>query len=48
MFGRPWLLLLLALPLLQLCWVWRRQTRRVVLPYDQGLAGSGRLLRADS
>ena len=46
MFGRPWLLLLLALPLLQLCWVWRRQTRRVVLPYDQGLAGSGRLLRA--
>lgn len=46
MFGRPWLLLLLALPLLQLCWVWQRQSRRVVLPYDQGLAGSGRLLRA--
>ena len=46
MFGRPWLLLLLALPLLQLCWVWQRRSRRVVLPFDQGLAGSGRLLRA--
>jgi len=46
MFGRPWLLLLLALPLFHLCWVWRRQTGRVVLPFDQGLAGSGRLLRA--
>ncbi len=46
MFGRPWLLLLLALPLFHLCWVWRRQTGRIALPFDQGLAGSGRLLRA--
>lgn len=46
MFGRPWVLLLLALPLLHLCWVWRRRGGRVVLPFDQGLAGSGRLLRA--
>lgn len=46
MFGRPWVLLLLGLPLLQLCWVWRRRGGRVVLPFDRGLAGSGRLLRA--
>ncbi|MCA8976762.1 MAG: VWA domain-containing protein [Planctomycetes bacterium] len=46
MFGRPWMLLLLVVPLLQLCWVWRRRGRRTVLPFDQGLAGSGWLLRA--
>ena len=45
MFGRPWLLLLLVLPLLHLFWVWRRETGRIVLPFDQGLAGGGRLLR---
>jgi len=46
MFGRPWLLLLLVLPLFQLCWTWRRRSGRTVLPFDQGLAGSGWLLRA--
>lgn len=34
MFGRPWMLLLLALPLLQLCWIWQRRGRRVVMPFD--------------
>ena len=31
MFGRPWMLLLLVLPLLQLCWVWQRKGRRVAI-----------------
>ena len=34
MFGKPWMLLLLALPALQLWWVWHRRGRRVVLPFD--------------
>ncbi|MCR9244723.1 MAG: VWA domain-containing protein [bacterium] len=46
MFARPWLLLLLLLPLLHLVWVWRRRGRRVALPFDQGLGGSGWPLRA--
>ncbi len=46
MFARPWMLLLLALPLLQLCWVWQRKGRRVVLPFDRGPRGSGWLLRS--
>ncbi|MCA8949414.1 MAG: VWA domain-containing protein [Planctomycetes bacterium] len=46
MFARPLLLLLLVLPLLQLAWVWRRTGRRVALPFDQGLRGSGWWLRA--
>ncbi|MFY9342577.1 MAG: vWA domain-containing protein [Planctomycetota bacterium] len=45
MFARPWLLLLLALPLLHLFWVWNRQGRRTVLPFDGGLRGSGWFLR---
>lgn len=45
MFARPWLLLLLALPLLQLCWVWQRKSRRVVLPFDRGPRGSGLIVR---
>ncbi|MGE3172131.1 MAG: VWA domain-containing protein [Planctomycetota bacterium] len=45
MFGRPWLLLLLALPALQIYWTWTRQRRRVVLPLDHGRAGSGAVLR---
>lgn len=40
MFGRPWLLLLLVLPLLQLCWVWQRKGGRIALPFDQGRGGS--------
>jgi Ca-activated chloride channel family protein len=45
MFGRPWMLLLLALPVLQLWWVWHRRGRRVVLPFDGGARGSGWLVR---
>ncbi|MCC7398448.1 MAG: VWA domain-containing protein [Planctomycetes bacterium] len=50
MFARPWLLLLLVLPLLHLCWVWQRRGRRVVLPFDTSAdgrpRGSGRFVRA--
>lgn len=46
MFARPWFLLLLALPLLHLCWVWQRRGRRTVLPFDDGVRGSGWVLRA--
>ena len=45
MFGRPWMLLLLVVPLLHLVWVWRRQRGRIVLPFDYGLRGSGWPLR---
>jgi Ca-activated chloride channel family protein len=45
MFARPWLLLLLAIPLLHLYWVWQRRGRRVALPFDGGQRGSGWLLR---
>ena len=45
MFGRPWLLLLLALPVLQIWWVWHRRGRRVVLPFDGGNRGSGWFVR---
>lgn len=45
MFGRPWMLLLLVVPVLLLYWVWQRRSRRVVLPFDHGQAGSGWLLR---
>lgn len=45
MFARPWLLLLLALPVLQLWWTWNRRGRRVVLPFDGGLRGSGWFVR---
>ncbi len=46
MFGHPWLLLLLGLPLLQLGWVWQRHSRRVVVPFDHGVRGSGWVVRA--
>lgn len=45
MFGRPWLLLLLVLPLLHLFWVWQRQARRTALPFDHVGRGAGRLVR---
>lgn len=45
MFARPWLLLLLVLPLLHLCWVWQRRGRRVVLPFDGGVRGWGWFVR---
>lgn len=46
MFGRPWMLLLMVLPVLLLYWVWQRRSRRVVLPFDHGASGSGWVLRA--
>lgn len=45
MFGRPWVLLFLAVPALILYWTWTRRGRRVVLPFDHGARGSGVLLR---
>jgi Ca-activated chloride channel family protein len=45
MFGRPWMLLLLVVPLLHLVFVWRRRGGRTALPFDAGLAGSGWFLR---
>lgn len=49
MFSRPFLLLLLALPLLHLCWVWQRQSGRFAMPFDSDgkvRLGSGRVMRA--
>jgi Ca-activated chloride channel family protein len=49
MFARPWLLLLLALPLLHLCWVWQRQSGRFAMPFDSDGGrrfGSGVIMRA--
>jgi len=46
MFARPWFLLLLALPLLQLCFVWQRRGRRTVLPFDGGPLSSGWFVRS--
>jgi Ca-activated chloride channel family protein len=43
-FARPWLLLLLALPLLLAIWEWQRPGLRVVLPFDFGRQGRGRWL----
>ncbi len=48
MFSRPWLLLLLALPILQLCWVWQRRSGRFAMPFDTDGArrlGSGVVVR---
>lgn len=39
------MLLLLALPMLHLCWVWQRRSRRTALPFDHGGRGSGWALR---
>ena len=49
MFSRPWLLLLLALPVLHLYWVWTRRGGRVVMPFDTDggrRLGSGPLMRS--
>ena len=48
MFSRPWLLLLLALPVLHLYWVWTRRGGRVAMPFDSDGSrrlGSGALMR---
>ena len=41
-FARPWMLLLLVVPLLVCVWVWRRQTSRVALPLDYSTYNRGR------
>lgn len=45
MFGRPWVLLLLAVPVLLLWWTWTRTGRRVALPFDHGRRGAGWFVR---
>ncbi|MEQ8765722.1 MAG: vWA domain-containing protein [Planctomycetota bacterium] len=45
-FTHPWVLFLLVLPALLLIWVWRRADRRVVLPFDEGVARRGLGLRS--
>src|SRR5215212_4246929 len=44
-FAYPLVLFFLVVPALLLAWVWRREGRRVVLPFDHGPAGSGRAWR---
>ena len=49
MFARPWMLLLLSLPLLHLVWVWQRRSGRFAMPFDSDGSkrmGSGWLMRA--
>lgn len=41
-FATPWMLFLLWVPALLLIWVWRREARRTVLPFDHGSQGAGR------
>jgi Ca-activated chloride channel family protein len=43
-FSRPWLLLLLALPILMAVWEWRRLGHPLVLPFDHSQARSSRWL----
>ena len=43
-FAHPWLLLLLAGPVLLGWWEWRRAGHRLVLPFDHGHAAPGRIL----
>ncbi len=44
-FTYPAVLFLLLIPALLLMWVWRRRARRIVLPFDHGVARRGRGLR---
>jgi Ca-activated chloride channel homolog len=55
MFARPWMLLLLALPVLHLYWVWQRRSGRFAMPFDSDHSdpsskprrlGSGWIMRA--
>lgn len=41
-FSNAWVLFFLPLPLLLAAWVWRRESRRVVLPFDHARPASGR------
>ena len=40
MFGQPVVLVLLAIPLLMLGWVWTRSGRRMALPFDHAIGRS--------
>jgi Ca-activated chloride channel family protein len=42
-FAHPFVLVLLAIPLLLLGWVWKRTGGRVALPFDHGSQSAGRL-----
>jgi Ca-activated chloride channel family protein len=44
-FSHPAVLFLLLVPAALLVWVWRREDRRLVLPFDHGRACSGRAWR---
>ena len=44
-FSHPWVLLLLVVPVLFGYWVWTRRGRRLTLPFDHGLPGTGRVIR---
>lgn len=44
MFGRPWALLLLVVPIVLVLFAWNRRGRRVVLPFDHARGGGGRIL----
>lgn len=43
-FVRPWMLLLLAVPLLLALWEWQRSGHRLVLPFDHGQPRNNRFL----
>lgn len=43
-FGYPWLLVLLLIPAAMLTWVWRRKSQRLMMPFDYGVPGQGRLI----
>jgi Ca-activated chloride channel family protein len=45
-FAKPVVLVLLIAPVLLLIWTWRRQGRRVVLPFDHGVRRKSPILRA--
>jgi len=44
-FGYPWVLCFLLVPAALLLWAWRRQSRRLMMPFDYGTQGRGGLLR---
>ncbi len=46
MFGHPWVLMFLVVPLAIGVWIWRRRGARLVLPIDHGRPGAGRLPHA--
>lgn len=44
-FARPWLLLLLLIPIGLMVWEWRRRGHPLVLPFDHGRQRPGRFLK---